>query len=156
MKLGKVDQKIIAFFRRVFLPVARVALFITFFWFGALKLFELSPATPLAEALTSQTVGMQYFAILFKVLAVVECVIGILFLVPKATRVVIPLLLIHMVVVCSPLVLVSGQVWTGLLVPSLEGQYIIKNVVIVAVAIGIAAQTKPLNEGKQQRKNAIK
>ena len=147
MKLGEVDQTIIAFFRRAFLPVARVALFVVFFWFGALKLFDLSPASPLAEALTVQTVGMQYFGILFKVLAVVECVIGMLFLVPRATRVVIPLLLIHMIVVCSPLVLVPQQVWTGFLVPSLEGQYIIKNVVIVAVAIGIAAQTKPLKNG---------
>ncbi len=147
MKLGEVDQTIIEFFRRAFLPVARVALFVVFFWFGALKLFDLSPASPLAEALTVQTVGMQYFGILFKVLAVVECVIGMLFLVPRATRVVIPLLLIHMIVVCSPLVLVPQQVWTGFLVPSLEGQYIIKNVVIVAVAIGIAAQTKPLKNG---------
>jgi uncharacterized membrane protein YkgB len=67
-----------------------------------------------------------------------------LFLVPKATRIVIPLLFIHMAVVCAPLVLLPGEVWTGFLVPTLEGQYIIKNVVIVAVAIGIAAQTKPL------------
>lgn len=139
-----IDQSVIAFFRRTFIPFARVALFIVFFWFGILKLFSLSPATPLAEALTAQTVGLQYFDVLFKGLSIVECVIGILFLVPKATRIVIPLLFIHMAVVCAPLVLLPGEVWTGFLVPTLEGQYIIKNVVIVAVAIGIASQTKPL------------
>jgi uncharacterized membrane protein YkgB len=83
---------------------------------------------------------------MFKTLSVVECIIGVLFLIPKATRVVIPLLLIHMIVVCAPLVLTPGEVWQAFLVPTLEGQYIIKNLVIVAVAIGIAAQTPPLSK----------
>lgn len=134
----------IDFFRRTFLPFARVALFVVFFWFGMLKLLELSPASPLAEALTAQTVGLEYFDLLFKGLSLIECLIGILFLIPKVTRIVIPLLLVHMAVVSAPLVLVPAHVWTGFLVPTLEGQYILKNLVIVAVAIGIAAQTRPL------------
>jgi uncharacterized membrane protein YkgB len=143
-----IDLRVIAFFRRIFLPFSRVAMFIVFFWFGILKIFNLSPASPLAEALTANTVGLQYFDVLFKLLAVVECIIGILFLIPKATRVVIPLLLIHIVVVSAPLILVS-QVWTAPFVPTLEGQYIIKNVVIVAVAIGIVSLTRPLAETLQ-------
>jgi len=142
--LKNIDLSIIDFFRRAFLPFARIALFIVFFWFGILKLFDLSPATPLAEALTAHTVGLQYFTMLFKGLSLLECAIGVLFLIPKATRIVIPLLFIHMAVVCAPLALVPQNVWTKFLVPTLEGQYIIKNVVVVAVAIGIAAQTKPL------------
>ena len=138
------DRSVIDFFRRTFLPFARIALFVVFFWFGALKLFGLSPASPLAEALTAQTVGLQYFDLLFRGLSLIECLIGILFLIPKATRIVIPLLLVHMAVVSAPLILVPTHVWTGFLVPTLEGQYILKNLVIVAVAIGIAAQTKPL------------
>jgi uncharacterized membrane protein YkgB len=140
------DLRIIALFKRAFLPFARAALFVVFFWFGILKLFDLSPASPLAEALTANTVGLQYFDVMFKTLSVVECIIGVLFLIPKATRVVIPLLLIHMIVVCAPLVLTPGEVWQAFLVPTLEGQYIIKNLVIVAVAIGIAAQTPPLSK----------
>ena len=90
-----IDKKLIDFFQRSFLPFARVALFILFFWFGFLKLFDLSPAGPLAEALTAQTVGLGYFTVLFKALALIECLIGVLFLIPKATRVVIPLLFIQ-------------------------------------------------------------
>ena len=78
-------------------------------------------------------------------LALLECLIGILFLIPKATRLVVPLLLAHMAVVCSPLLLVPEYVWQGFLVPTLEGQYIIKNAVVVAVAIGVAASTAPLS-----------
>lgn len=147
--LEALDLRVIAWFRRLFLPAARIALFVVFFWFGILKVFGLSPASPLAEALTANTVGLEYFDLLFKLLAVVECIIGILFLIPKATRIVIPLLLIHMAIVCAPLVLVADKVWTGLLVPTLEGQYIIKNLVIIALAIGVASQTPPLANAKR-------
>ena len=140
----KLDLELIAFFRKTFIPVARFSIFLIFFWFGLIKLLGLSPASPLAQALTDKTVGLQYFNLLFKGLAVIECIIGILFLFPKATRVVVPLLLFHMLIVCSPLLLVPGYTWQRFLVPTLEGQYIIKNAVVVAVAIGIAAQTKPL------------
>jgi uncharacterized membrane protein YkgB len=52
--------------------------------------------------------------------------------------------LVHMAVVCSPLVLVPELTWQQPFVPTLEGQYIIKNIVIVAVAFGIASHTQPL------------
>jgi uncharacterized membrane protein YkgB len=139
-----IDLRVIAFFKRIYVPAARISIFLIFFWFGFIKLLGLSPASPLAEALTSKTVGMQYFDMLFVILAAIECVIGLLFLFPKATRVVIPLLLFHMAIVCSPLVLVPEYTWQSPFVPTLEGQYIIKNAVVVAVAIGIAASTRPL------------
>ena len=138
------DLKLIAFFRRTYIPVARFSIFLIFFWFGFIKLLGLSPASPLAKALIDQTVGLQYFDTLFVILALLECVIGILFLFPKATRVVIPLLLAHMLIVCSPLIFVPSLTWQSFLVPTLEGQYIIKNAVVIAVAIGIAASAQPL------------
>jgi len=143
-KLEAFDLRIINWLRNHYVMIARVAIFIVFFWFGALKLLGLSPASPLAEALTERTIGMEFFQLSFIILAVLECLIGILFLIPKATRIVLPLLLLHMAVVCSPLLLVPDLVWTNPFVPSLEGQYIIKNVVLVALAIAIAATTKPL------------
>ncbi|MEO7904498.1 MAG: hypothetical protein ABIR91_01745 [Candidatus Saccharimonadales bacterium] len=139
-----IDLRLIAFFKRIFIPSARIAIFIIFFWFGFLKLIGLSPADSLALALTEQTVGLQYFDVLFILLSLMECLIGVLFLIPKMTRIVVPLLLIHMIMVCSPLLLLPSIVWQAPFVPTLEGQYIIKNAVIVAVAIGIAASTPPL------------
>lgn len=145
-QLAQLDHWIISTSQRLYVPVARFAFFIIFFYFGILKILGLSPASPLAEALTANTIGMAYFDISFFILALLECLIGILFLVPKATRVVIPLLFAHMAVVCSPLVLVPAHVWSGFLIPSLEGQYIIKNIALVAIAIGIAANTAPLKK----------
>ncbi len=149
--LEKIDHTIIQSAKKSFIPIARVAFFIIFFYFGFLKLVGLSPASPLAEALTAQTIGMQYFDVSFTILAFVECLIGVLFLIPKATRVVIALLFVHLLVVCSPLVLVPNYIWTSFLVPNLEGQYIIKNVALVAIAIGIAAHVTPL--GKSAKKS---
>lgn len=143
-EIQAIDLKLIAFFRRTFIPVARFSIFLIFFWFGFIKLLGLSPASPLAEALVSKTVGIQYFDALFYILAAVECIIGILFLFPKATRIVIPLLLFHMLIVCSPLIFVPEYTWQEFAVPTLEGQYIIKNAVVIAVAIGIAASAKPM------------
>lgn len=144
------DLKLIAFFRHIYLPVARLSIFIVFFWFGFIKLIGLSPAGPLAEALTAKTIGASHFSTLFIALSIVECLIGILFLFPKLTRIVIPLLLGHMLLVCSPLVLLPDHTWQSLFVPTLEGQYIIKNAVIIAVAIGIAAAAQPLANSQKQ------
>jgi uncharacterized membrane protein YkgB len=122
-----------------FEPVARIAIFVIYFWFGLLKLLNLSPATPLAAALVSHTIGMPYFAISFKTLAVYECVLGLLFLIPALTWLSTALLLIHLVIVTSPLVLVASAAWIHPLVPTLEGQYIIKDLAILALAVGIIA-----------------
>jgi uncharacterized membrane protein YkgB len=148
--LHALDLRLIAFFRRTYVPVARFSVFLVYFWFGFIKLLGLSPASPLALALTERTVGRGLFGPLFLTLAALECLIGVMFLIPRATRVVIPLLLIHMVIVCGPLVLVPDMTWQAPFIPTLEGQYIIKNMVVIAVAIGIAASATPLI--KQARK----
>jgi uncharacterized membrane protein YkgB len=140
------DLRIIGFFRRSHLIIARLALFIIFFWFGFIKLIGVSPASPLAQALTAKTVGLEYFDILFAAIALLECLIGILFLFPKSVRFTLPLLFFHMVIVCGPLVLVPELTWQSAFVPTLEGQYIIKNLVVIAVAFGIAAHTEPLSK----------
>lgn len=151
-RLEQLDHWVINTANRLYIPVARLAFFVIFFYFGFLKIVGLSPASPLAEALTAKTIGMQFFDISFLILAVIECLIGILFLIPKATRIVILLLFIHMAIVCSPLVLVPEHIWNSFLVPNLEGQYIIKNIALVAIAIGIAANVTPLEKrrGKKQ------
>ena len=150
-KLESLDQTIIRLARKWYEPIARATFFVIFFYFGFLKIIGLSPASPLASALTERTIGLEYFDFSFMFLAAVECLIGILFLIPKATRIVLPLLFLHLIVVSSPLVLVADLVWAYFPVPSLEGQYIIKNIALVAVAIGIAAQVTPLALVKKRR-----
>jgi uncharacterized membrane protein YkgB len=143
------DLKFIAFLRRYQSWIARGAIFIVYFWFGLLKLLDASPASPLAEALVDKTVGSAHFDALYITLALLECLIGILFLFPKAIRFVFPLIIIHLVIVCSPLLLVPALSWSALLVPTLEGQYIIKNVLIAALAVAVASTTQPVAKKKR-------
>jgi uncharacterized membrane protein YkgB len=138
-----IDRRITELASLWFEPAARIAIFIIYFWFGILKAIGLSPATPLAAALTSHTIGMQYFNASFKALAIYECGLGILFLIPAATRISVLLLVIHMGIVSSPLVIVANVAWTHPLVPTLEGQYIIKDLAIIALAIGIVGYRRP-------------
>lgn len=144
MTIKNIDLKLIAFFNRAFMPVARFGLFVIFFWFGALKVVELSPASGVVARLFEQTIPFMSFDSFLILFGLFECLIGILFAIKGLERVVIPLLFIHMITTFGPLVFLPSETWSAFMVPTLEGQYIIKNLVIIATAIGVAAKVKPL------------
>ena len=146
MALHEVDTVLIRFFRKIFVPSARVGLFIVFFWFGLLKVIGLSPASGVVERLFESTIPFMGFDAFLIIFGIFECLIGILFLIRGLERLVIPLLLIHMVTTFGPLVFLPGETWQSFMVPTLEGQYIIKNVVLIAAAIGIAANLRPVEK----------
>lgn len=143
--LHKFDQKFIDFARKYYSWIARIALFIIFFYFGFLKLVGASPASDLALGFASHMGMADYAYQLFIILAFVECIIGVLIIIPKLTRVAIFVMLIHMLLVSAPLLLYPSAVWQAAFVPNLEGQYIIKNAALVALALGLVATTKPLS-----------
>jgi uncharacterized membrane protein YkgB len=148
MKLDDIDTALITFFRRVSIPLARVGLFIIFFWFGFLKILGLSPADQLVQNLFEHTVPFMSFSTFLVLFGLFEMLIGVLFLIKGAERLVIPLLFIHMITTFLPLFVLPQDTWSGFLVPTLEGQYIIKNLALIAAAVGIAAQLDPLKERK--------
>ncbi len=124
--------------------MARLALFVVFFWFGLLKLIGLSPAGHLVHALFDQTIHFMAFNTFYLLFAAFECIIGILFLIKGAERIVLPLLLFHMGTTVLPLFFLAHITWQSFMVPTLEGQYIIKNLVIIATAIGLVSHLHPL------------
>lgn len=150
MKLAVLDHDIVHLFRRINLPAARISIFIVFFWFGLLKLLGLSPAAAIVESLYDaiNPISLLDFRIFYFLFAALECIIGILFLIKGVERLVLPLLLVHMAATFLPLVFLPEIVWQAPWVPTLEGQYIIKNVVIIAAAMGIAAHLHPLSDKK--------
>lgn len=137
------DRYVISHLQRAALPMARVSLFIVFFWFGVLKLVDASPANPLVADLLHRTLPYVSFQDFIIVLGVWEIAIGFAFLLPKMERFAITLLLPHMVITGLPLLLLTPMTWQAPFVPTLEGQYIIKNLVIIALAISIAARVHP-------------
>jgi len=146
MSIQKIDSSLIHFFRKIFVPSARIGLFIVFFWFGFLKVIGLSPASGVVQRLFENTIPFMEFSTFLVLFGLFECLIGILFLIKGMERVVIPLLLVHMITTFGPLVYLPEETWQKFMVPTLEGQYIIKNVVLIAAAVGIAAHLHPLKK----------
>lgn len=74
--------------------------------------------------------------------AIFEMTIGILFLIKGAERIALFLLSLHLITTILPLFLTPEATWQTIMIPTLEGQYIIKNILIIASAITIGASLK--------------
>ena len=126
----------------------RISLFIIFFWFGLLKPLGLSAA----EQLVLDTV---YWMPLFSAhtwLSIIgwwEVIIGLCFLFEKTTKIALLLLLLQMTGTFMPLVILPDITFqnSNFFTPTLEGQYILKNILIIAAALIIS--NKSLETKKQ-------
>jgi uncharacterized membrane protein YkgB len=120
------------------LSILRISVGIVYVWFGALKYFEgISPA----EQLAMQTIHRLTFGLIddhanILMLATWECLIGVLFVAGKFIKPALVLMLSHMVLTFTPFVFFPAETFRympyGL---TLTGQYIVKNIVFIAVGI---------------------
>lgn len=140
------DEKLIGMCSKWQLPFARFSLFLIYGWFGALKIPNLSPANPLVGQLLEKTLPFITFDQFIVFFGIFEVLIGILFLFPRVTRIALILLVLHMGMTVMPMVLLPSVAWQGLFVPTLEGQYMIKNILIVALALTLVAHLDPLKK----------
>jgi len=142
--LDAVDQQIAAFMRRWGILALRVSLAVIFVWFGILKPLELSPAAPLVRA----TVGWMPLLSPDGWVAVIgwwEVAIGVTFLFRRTVRIAIALLALQMGGTFLPLVLlpeVAFQAGHIPYAPTMEGQYIIKNLLIISAALVIGGTVR--------------
>lgn len=116
--------------------LSRFAIFLIYFWFGLLKVLGLSPASPLVKALFVKTIPVMPFSSFIVLFGLFEILIGILFFIPKFEKLATILFGLHIFTTILPLFMVSG-LWTGFLTPSLEGQYIIKNIALISCVFSI-------------------
>jgi len=133
------ENKFFNFLRRISIPISRVAFFIVFFWFGILKILELSPADGVVHTLYEHTLWFLPWNVFIFLFGAYECVIGILFLFPGKEKWALYMLVPHAITTFGPLIILPNLTWKGFLVPNLIGQYIIKNIVIISLAIFIGA-----------------
>lgn len=123
----------------------RVSLGIIFFWFGVLKFFPgLSPAQDLAaNTISLLSFGLVGPSVSVPVLAAWECVIGLGLLHGGYLRSTLLLLWLQMLGTLTPLVLFPSETFTRFpYAPTLEGQYIIKNLVLISAAIVVGATVR--------------
>ncbi len=140
-----IDVKITRWMARYSVPVLRIGLGIVFLWFGVLKFFpNLSPAQELAtRTIETLTFGLVQPQLSLPLLAALETLIGLGLLTGKFMRITLLLLLFQMIGTVTPLFLFPGETFTQFpYAPTLEGQYIIKNIVLVAAGLVIGATVR--------------
>jgi uncharacterized membrane protein YkgB len=140
----RLDRRITRWMARYSLVILRIGLGVVFIWFGALKLV---PGLSSAEELVRNTIFFFDPDIFLPILAIWEVLIGVGFLVGlftnKLQRLTILLLFMQMFGTALPLVLLPETSWKSFpLVPTLEGQYIIKNLVIIGSALVLGATVR--------------
>jgi uncharacterized membrane protein YkgB len=143
--IERVDVRITGTLARLSVPAVRIALGIVFLWFGVLKFFpNLSPAELLAaRTIERLTFGVVQPDVSLPVLAVWESIIGIGLIAGRWLRAILLLLAIQMAGTFTPLILFPEETWTVFpIAPTLEGQYLIKNVVLIAAAMIVGATVR--------------
>lgn len=136
----KLDRVITRWTAQYGLLILRVGLGLTFFWFGALKLIPgLSPA----EDLVRNTVYFVDPDLFLPVLAVWEVLIGLGLIFGKFMRITLLLLFLQMPGTALPLLILPDITWTVFPVGlTLEGQYIVKNMVLIGAGLVLAGTVR--------------
>jgi uncharacterized membrane protein YphA (DoxX/SURF4 family) len=125
--------------------LVRISIGVVFFWFGVLKYFPgLSPATDLAtKTIDTLTFGIITGEAALYILATLEVAIGIGMIFGIFMRETLLLLVFQMLGTITPIFLFPDEVFTRIpYAPTLEGQYIIKNIIIVSAALVIGATVR--------------
>jgi len=146
------------------ITLLRISLGVVFLWFGALKFIPgMSPATDLAtRTIRVMTGGALSDSTAIYVLATWECLIGLGLIAGRLLRTTLLLLWLQMAGTLMPLFFFPHEVFRVIPVaPTLEGQYIIKNIVLISAAIVIGATVRggkvvadpvPAERAKRQEK----
>lgn len=123
------------------ISILRVALGLVFLAFGALKYVPgASPAEDLAVDTTRiLTLGIVPDSAALVLVATLECAIGLSLILDRGLRVTIYLLALELLGVLSPLVLLPERLFPAPWhTPTLEGQYVLKDIVLVGAVMVVA------------------
>ena len=138
--LNRIDRTVTCWMQHNATLLLRWSMGIIFIWFGALKLMPgMSPADNLIRE-TMSFLPLDYF---IPFLALWEIAIGVGFIIGYGMRVTLMLLFLQMLGTLSPLFLTPHLVWSDFpVVLTLEGQYIIKNLVLISAAVAIGSKIR--------------
>jgi len=141
----RIDTALTTWMARNGIRFLRISLGVVFLWFGVLKFFPgLSPA----QTLAGNTISILSFGLLTPelavfILAVWECLIGVGLIAGHLLRATLFLLWLQMLGTITPLFLFPEECFTVVpIAPTLEGQYIIKNLVLVTAGLVIGATVR--------------
>ncbi len=160
-KLEALEARIVPWLACYSVTILRVGLGCIFLGFGLLKFF---PGFSPAEELVTQTLGVLSFGLVpvrvgVVLVASLECAIGLGLITGRFLRTSLALLGFQMLGAMSPLVLFPSELFSGPLhAPTLEGQYVLKDVVLISagLVIGTTLQGGRIVSDRVQRATANK
>ncbi|MFI5138834.1 MAG: DoxX family membrane protein [Sphingobacteriales bacterium] len=134
--------------------ILRISLGIVFLWFGLLKFFSgVSPAEDIAgRTIFTLTFGLIKPSLALPLLAVWECTIGLGLITRAWLRLTLILLYFQMAGTFLPILFFPHETFRGLFIPTLLGQYIIKNFVLISAGIVLGAALNDRPQVKNARK----
>lgn len=155
-RFHRVDRRLTQWMADVGILLLRISIGIIFTWFGVLKFF---PGISPAEDLASRTIEVLSFGMIDSrtaliILALWETIIGLGLITRLFLREILFLLFAQMLGTITPVFIFPDEVFHIVpLVPTLEGQYIFKNLVLISAGIVIGATVRggelvsePVNE----------
>ncbi len=141
----RVDRRITTWMARYGIKLLRFSLGLVFFWFGVLKFFPgLSPAQDLAaRTIEVLSFGLVPPPISVPVLAAWETLIGLGLILGVFMRATLLLLFLQMLGTITPLFIFPHETFIQFpFVPTLEGQYILKNIVLISAGLVLGATVR--------------
>lgn len=144
-RLDPIDVRITGWMARHGVTLTRLSLGVVFLWFGAIKFVPgWSPASELAiRTIERLTFGIVEAQAALVILAAWETLIGIGLLAGRFLRLTLLLLFVQMFGTMLPLIFFPRVTFAAFpYSPTLEGQYIIKNAVLIGAAIVIGATVR--------------
>ena len=148
MNIDEIDRAISNFMRRWGIQALRISLGVIFIWFGILKPLGISAAEPLVIA-TVSWLPLFDAELWVVIIGWWEVTIGIAFLFQRTIRIAIAFLALQMVGTFMPLIFLPEVTFQpGLLPygPTMEGQYIIKNLMIISAALVVGGTVRGIDE----------
>lgn len=138
--VDRIDDRLIPVLQRLSIPLLRISLGVVFVWFGALKVFEVSPVSDLVGR-TVYWVDPNWFV---PALGAFEVVLGVLLLIGRAMRLTLLLFLAEMVgtfVTFLVLPNVTFQHGNPLLL-TVEGEFVVKNLVLLSAGLVVGTTVR--------------
>jgi len=144
-RFDRLDKNLTAYMARYGITLLRLSVGIVFLWFGLLKFF---PGLSSAEDLATRTIHILSFGLVpppaaLIILAAWECAVGLGLILGVFLRTTLLLLWLQMAGTVTPVFIFPQEVFSQFpYAPTLEGQYIIKNLVLVSAGIVVGATVR--------------
>ena len=144
-KAERLDERLRPLLARIGVPLLRISLGIVFLWFGLLKIFDVSPVS----GLVANTIYWFDPDVVVPALGVFEVFVGACLVAGRLMRIALPLLVLQMAGTFMVLVLLPDVAFRdgNPFLLTVEGEFVVKNLVLLSSALVIGSRLAPLGEG---------